>query len=179
MIGFVVEDGGGLADATSYVSVEEADDIASLNIHNSDAWLALPLDSKRNLLMYSSRVLDSRTSWNGSQASPLQALAWPRTGAVDRHGNSVSPASVPRAVRWAVVEMAKHTMAEDLLSKSTPDQVVSEIKVEGAVSLKFAGAADAAAKKFRTPEIVSDILRGLGTVRNGAAKVTFGKAVRA
>ena len=32
---FVVETGTGLANATSYVSVEEADDLVSLNIHDS------------------------------------------------------------------------------------------------------------------------------------------------
>lgn len=177
MITFVVEDGTGQASATSYVSVEEADDIAVLNIHNSDAWLALPLDAKRNLLMYVSRVLDARTTWSGTQVSSTQALAWPRKDVTDRYSNAVSAAAVPYHVRWAVVELAKHTLAEDLLSKSTPEQIISELKVDS-ITMKFANAAETAINKFKTPDIVGDILRGYGKVRNSNAKITFGKAVR-
>lgn len=177
MIPFVVEDGTGLANATSYVSVEEADDIAVMNIHNSDAWLALPLDEKRNLLIYTSRVLDSRTTWQGSHVSQLQGLAWPRTGVIDRYGNTISSSSVPFAVRWATVEMAKFTQTEDKLAKTRPDNVVSSVKVDS-ISLTFANATSVAMDQFKTPDIVCDILLGLGTVRNSTRKITFGKLIR-
>jgi hypothetical protein len=177
VITFVVEDGTGLSSATSYVSVEEADDIASLNIHSADAWLDLPLEAKQNLLIYVSRILDSRTTWVGNQASPIQGLAWPRTGVVDRYGNTVSAAAVPYAVRMAVVELAKHTMTEDRLSKSSPDSVVQSVKVDS-ISINFAQAANTALSMYKTPQIVTDLLLGLGNVRNSMRKITFGKLLR-
>lgn len=177
MVAFVVEDGTGLASATSYVSVEEADDFASLNIHNFAVWDALDDADKQNLLMYVSRVLDSRTVWKGDQTTTLQGLAWPRTGVVDRYGNAVSSTSVPYNLRMAVVELAKHTMTEDRLSKWQPESIVSEVKLD-TVGVKFASPTDVAVGQYKTPEIVTDLLNGLGSVRNSTKKVTFGKLVR-
>lgn len=174
MISFTVESGAGLAEATTYVTVEEANDIASMNIHSSDAWLALPLDAKRNLLIYASRVLDSRTVWNGTQATANQALAWPRSGVEDRYGNSISTSAVPYNVRWAVVELAKHTLAEDRISKTQPDSIISEAKID-TVTVKFADPTTAALNLYKTPAIVCDLLSGLGTVRDSSRKISFGK----
>lgn len=174
MIPFVVENGTGLTNATSYVSVDEADDLAVLNIHNSDAWLTLPVDKKHNLLAYASRVLDARTTWNGERATSTQALEWPRKDVVDRYGNAVSDAAVPHNVRWAVVEFAKWSLTEDRLSRTQPDSAVSEVKVDS-ISLKFADATMLATDQYKTPDIVTDILRGLGSVRHSTRKVTFGR----
>lgn len=176
MISFVVEDGTGLASATSYVSVEEADDIAALNIHNSEAWNALSDSDKQSLLMYVSMVLDSRTVWRGTPTTSSQRLAWPRTGVTDRYNNAVASNAIPFNLRMAVVELAKHTMAEDKLSKWQPDSIVSEVKVDS-IAVKFANAGDVAIGRFKTPEIVADLLSGLGSVRNSTKKVTFGKLV--
>lgn len=172
-ISFVVEDGSGLANATSYVSVAEADDLAGLNIHNSADWLALSLSTKQSLLSYVSRVLDSRTMWDGTQVSSTQALAWPRSDVTDKYGNVLASNAIPLAVRWAVVELAKHTMAEDLLAKVGPDQIVREIKIDS-ISVAFGNYTDVAMAKYKTPAIVTDILKGIGRVRNGTGKVTFG-----
>ena len=174
MITFVVENGTGLTNATSYVSVDEADDLAVLNIHNSDAWLTLPVDKKRNLLIYASRVLDSRTTWNGERVSLTQALEWPRKEVTDRYGNAVSTSAVPYNVRWAVVEFAKWSLTEDRLSRTQPDSVVSEVKVDS-ISLKFADPTLLATDQYKTPDIVTDILRGLGSVRHSTRTVTFGR----
>jgi hypothetical protein len=174
VIDFIVEDGTGLANATSYVSAEESDSLAALNIHNTDAWLALPLDEKRNLLIYASRVLDTRATWTGIRATTTQGLDWPRTDVVDRYGNEVSPASVPLNVRWAVVEFAKWSMSQDRLATTRPENALSEVKVD-TITLKFANAAEIADLQFKTPDIVVDILRGLATVRHSDRKVTFGR----
>jgi hypothetical protein len=177
MISFAVEDGTGLSGSTSYVSVEEADNIAVLNIHNSDEWLELPLEKKRNLLMYTTLVLDSRTTWRGIRTTDVQALAWPRTGVVDNYKNTLSPTAIPYNLRVAVVELAKHTLTEDRLSKWQPESIVSEIKVD-TIAVKFANAGDVAMGQYKVPEIVTDLLTGLGSVRNSTKKVTFGKLIR-
>lgn len=178
MINFVVEDGSGLINATSYVSTDEADDIASLNIHSAAEWLALPLDTKQSLLIYVSRALDARATWNGTKASDTQALGWPRIGAEDRYGNSVSSSSVPYNIRWAVVELAKANTASDKLSVGLPETAVSEVKVD-TLTIKYADASSYAAQQFRLPELVADLLKDYGTVRNSPRKVTFGKVLRA
>ena len=177
MPAFVVEDGTGKSTATSYVSVEEADDIAFLNIHSTLEWHALSLQAKQNLLMYVSRALDARALWNGSKATTAQALEWPRKEVEDRYGNVVSDASVPYNIRWAVVELAKANIASDKLSVGIPTSVISEVKADS-ITVKYADATAVAANQFKLPEIVSDLLRGYGTVRNSPKKVTFGKVIR-
>lgn len=177
MIDFVVEDGTGNSTATSYVSVEESDNLAVMNIHTSDTWLALTLDAKRNLLIYASRVLDSRTTWNGTKTTETQALEWPRSFVTDRYGNDVSANSVPLNLKWAVVELAKQSVAADKLSTARPENVLSEVKID-TITLKFADPTNMALDQFKTPEIVTDLLRGLGSVRNSTRKVTFGGIYR-
>jgi hypothetical protein len=177
MINFTVEDGTGAASATSYVSLADADDLAMLNIHSADAWLILPVDQKQNLLMYCSRVLDSRTAWTGTRGTATQGLDWPRTGVVDRNGNNIATNIVPYAVKWAVTELAKWSLSQDKLSNSTPENAISELRVD-TITLKFADASTSASAQFRIPDLISDILNGLGSVRNSANKVSFGKLVR-
>jgi hypothetical protein len=154
-----------------------ADSIAALNPHTANNWAALPSPTKQTLLIFVSRVLDSRTTWNGERATSLQGLEWPRKGVVDRYNNVVSAQAVPYNVRWAVVELAMNNIDADRLTVERPDSVVSEMKV-GPISLKFANAAEVARDGFKAPEIVTDLLKGLGTLRNSARKITFGRAFR-
>lgn len=177
MIEFVVEDGSGIATATSYVSVEEADGISRLNIHSLEVWENLAPIQKEYLLMYASRALDARALWNGGKTASGQGLEWPRTGVVDRYQNAVSASSVPYNVRWAVVEIAKANIATDKLSTGVPANAVSEIKID-TITVKFAEAASIAAAQFNFPDIVKDLLRGLGSFRNSVSKISFGKVVR-
>lgn len=177
MISFIVEDGSGVSNATSYVSVEEADDIAALNFHNAASWDALTTQEKQTLLIYVTRALDVRAKWNGEKANPTQALEWPRKDVVDRYNNEVSSGAVPYNVRWAVVELAKWNISSDKLTTDTPENVVSEVKLD-TMTVKFADAANVALDQFKMPEIVGDLLKGYGTFRNSARRVTFGKVVR-
>jgi hypothetical protein len=178
LINFVVEDGSGVPNANSYVSLEEADDIASLNLHTANAWAALTSPQKQSLLIYVTGALDARTQWGGSRSSPHQGLEWPRQGVQDRYGNALSASAVPYNLRWAVVELAKYNIDADRLSVERTDSVVSELQV-GPIKLSFADAAGVASQQFKAPEIVTDLLLGLGTIRSSSRKVTFGRILRA
>jgi len=176
-IAFVVEDGTGKADATSYVTVEEADDINALNIHNNTAWAALTLTQKQNLLIYSSKAVDARTRWKGERTKLTQGLEWPRAGVKDAHGNNLSNAAVPFNVRMAVVEFAKWNATTDRIAVDRPDSVLQEVKVD-TITVKFADASANALSQYELPEIVVDLLRGYGSIRERQPGVAFGKVVR-
>lgn len=176
-IAFVVEDGTGKSDATSYVSVAEADDIAALNIHTSTAWNALTVGQKQNLLIYVTKALDARTRWRGEKTTLTQALEWPRKDVVDRFGNKLADNAVPFNVRMAVVEFAKWTAGSDKVSVDRPDSVVSEVKAD-AVTVKFANAADIAKAQYDLPELIIDLLKGYGSTRDRPGSVAFGRVTR-
>lgn len=74
----VVEDGAGLADAESYVSVASAD--AYHVAHGNPAWAAADDSAKEIALRNATAYIDARYAFAGVQVVAGQALEWPRTG---------------------------------------------------------------------------------------------------
>ncbi|ATH99537.1 DnaT-like ssDNA-binding protein [Alcaligenes faecalis] len=76
----VVEDGAGLPDADSYVSVSDADSYAVAMGHVS--WLATGVTEaqKETALRRATQYVDSRYRYKNSKLNPDQALEWPRVG---------------------------------------------------------------------------------------------------
>ena len=74
----IVEDGTGLPDADSYVSVADADIYATAMGHF--AWLdaAVTNDQKEVALRRATQYIDSEYTFRGSILDPDQALEWPR-----------------------------------------------------------------------------------------------------
>lgn len=72
----IVEDGTGLANAESYVSVAFADDYHE-RYGNAD-WAALGTDQKEIALRKATQYLDSEYSFIGDRKTTTQALEWPR-----------------------------------------------------------------------------------------------------
>lgn len=168
---FVVEDGSGLPDATSYLSVGEADDILAMNIHVSSDWAALDTADKERLLAWASRYLDERTKWRGRRMSEDSGLRWPRLGVIDRDGNLIPDDVIPRQLKVATAEMARYLRAEDRTVERDQD---------GLARLK----ADVIELEFRegyalpkVPEHMQYLLAGLGAVSTGGG-VQFKRIVR-
>lgn len=107
MAAFIVETGELVADATSYVSVEEANDYLSVRPSFS-TWDALSDSDKELKLIWATRLLDQRVTYKGTRYSSSSALRWPRTGVVDCDGTSIAYTVIPDALKEAVIEMAFH-----------------------------------------------------------------------
>lgn len=89
----IVEDGAGLADAESLVSLEEAD---SYHLeHGNEAWSGLSTALKERRLRYSALYLSSMWQFAGKPLKAQQGLAFPRT-----------PAGLPARVKTAQMELA-------------------------------------------------------------------------
>ena len=105
-ISFVVETGAGLANATSYLSVEEADGLIEIDFLRSSKWDALTVEAdKEKWLVYATRWLDRMIGWHGAKATTIQALEWPRKRMRDKNGNDIGEGVVPIEVKQAVVEV--------------------------------------------------------------------------
>lgn len=106
---FIVEDGTGLTNSNSYVSVTEADDYFA-DRGNAD-WAALSNDEKQQFLIQSAQYMDGEyySRYIGYQKSESQSMAWPRECA----RNSVNPnivyssASIPESLKQAQLEGAE------------------------------------------------------------------------
>jgi len=105
-VNFVVEDGSGKSDATSYISVTDADQVIT------DYGLAWPdsytEDEKKVALNNGTRYLDTKYNgaWKGYKASETQALAWPRSDVVDSDGWVIDSDEIPAQIEQATVEVA-------------------------------------------------------------------------
>jgi hypothetical protein len=96
---FVVEDGTGLTDATSYVSVAEADDYLSLMSQNSTAWLALSQQDKESYLMLAAKIMDASIKFVGNRAHANSGLRWPRFYAKDCDKIQYEKNEIPQAIK--------------------------------------------------------------------------------
>src|SRR5574337_360333 len=126
---FRVEDGTGLADATSYVSVPTADDYFADS--GTADWLDSDLIDKEAALVKATRALDRMfaSRLEGYRASSGQALCFPRRGIFDDLGAEV--VGVPVAVKHATYELALQSMTAPLFQTAIrPDAEVIEDTTE-------------------------------------------------
>lgn len=100
----IVEDGTGLVDAQSYVSVSDAD--AYHAARGNTAWVDGGADVKEAALVRATDYIDGDNGprWPGIRATAAQALDWPRLEAYDRDGYLQE--GLPEAVIRATCEAA-------------------------------------------------------------------------
>lgn len=114
---FVVEDGSGLATATSLASVVELADYAT----DTGVTLGDTTSQQRSLIAATAYVLnESRFRYRGTRASATQALAWPRTGVVLRDGPALPDGTIPYALKRAVCALAAR-VSSGLTASLQPD----------------------------------------------------------
>ena len=104
-IEFVVSDGTGLADATSYISVA---DMKQYWENLGYALGTLTDDEIEVLLNKSTRVLDNYyiRRWPGYRNSETQRLEWPRQSAYYIDGELIDEDEIPIEVKDALCELA-------------------------------------------------------------------------
>lgn len=168
---FTVEDGSGLPEANSYVSVEEADDILAPNIHLTATWGVLSEEEKAGLLSWASRYLDERTRWFGMRAVETSGLRWPRAGVIDRDGILIGSTEIPRQLKIAVAEMARFLMVDDRTVERDQDGLV-RLKAD-VIELEF----KEGYKLPKVPEHMQYLLIGLGAVSTGGG-IQFKRIIR-
>ena len=124
----VLETGLGVAGSNCYESVANAD--AYHASHGNTAWTGLD-PAKEAALIRATFALDDKYAWRGRKSSQEQGLAWPRTGAVDNDGFTLT--LVPAKLKAAVCEAA-------LVELATPGALVAALARGGAVKrAKVAG----------------------------------------
>ena len=118
-----VENGTGLTNSDSYISVADADSYIALYMRNSSTWTDLSTANKELYLKEATQALDVLYArrWVGTRLKELQALAFPREGAYDQDGFSIDATTVPTRVKNATVEMAWRTLNVGGVDTTTGD----------------------------------------------------------
>lgn len=131
----VAEDGTGKSDANSYISLADAETYFT-NRGIPAAWSAATNAEKEAALVSATQFIDANYEWaTGVIGSETQALGWPRSGAYDRFGRSISSTVVPPRVEDACCEASLRALSGDLLADQT--QKVIEEEVTGAVRVRY------------------------------------------
>lgn len=161
---FVVEDGTGLPNATSYVSLEEANDILTTNIHNT-SWDALGDSDKERLLAWSTSLLDAKADWEGQKAYPSSALRWPRKYVVDRDCIAIPSNVIPLQLKQATAQYARFLVDSDRTSEQETDGL-TKIVVD-VIELEF----DSSYRLASVPSYIDDLLYGIGRIKGASSRV--------
>ena len=120
---FVVEDGTGLTNATSYTSDIEALNYLDNTLRglSNDRFRTASTADKKKYLNFSTLFLDNRFDFLGTKTKATQSLEFPRSS---EDGNKLL---VPNKIKYASIELAI-IMASDLLfdDRSVGSQIISE-----------------------------------------------------
>jgi len=151
----IVEDGTGLVNSESYISVADATTYHA-NRANSD-WLLIT-DKEAALRKATEYMLQVyRFNWTGYRAVTTQALDWPRSMVyLNDYAEEISVSStiVPNEVKNACAELALKTYTDPLLLQDTTDNVVKE--VIGPITVQYS---DSSADKYKSYSAVNSMLR--------------------
>ena len=169
---FTVEDGTGLSNATSYVSVSDADDFLAVNIHVSDTWMALDIEQKEKLLSWASRYLDEKVRWYGDKYVATSSLRWPRSRIVDRDNLLIPSNVIPAQLKIATAEMARYLLTSDRTVERDQD-ALKRVKAD-VVEVEF----DNAYRLPQVPSYISALITGLGAIHNSSGGMQVKRLIR-
>jgi hypothetical protein len=157
----VVEDGTGLSNAESYVTVAFCDTYFS---DRGDAtWTGTDAE-KEEALRKATEYLDVTYTWIGSIKVDTQALGWPRDGAWDKEGRSLEDI-VPLGVERATAEAALKALSASLLADTTNSDFVTKEKVD-VIEVEYASGAPSGTQY----NYITRLLKGLTIGSSGGSQ---------
>lgn len=171
----IVEDGSGLPNAESYVSVDDCGLYAAahglpfdVGSPETDAEAALRRATTWIDATYRDRFTGRRR--NGRQ----QALEWPRVNATDAEGNAIANDEIPSEIIAATCEAAIRELATPgaLAPDVTPGEIIKQASVTGAVSVTYASGSGVDSQ-LPVVTAIDNILGSLIGSRPGSATVSF------
>lgn len=112
---FVAEDGTGLSNATSYISIAFADTYHT--DRGNAAWASATEASRQAALIRATDYIDKRFGkrFKGWRQNKDQALEWPRIGALDQDEHLLNGAdAIPRQLQKACAEYALRALTTTL-----------------------------------------------------------------
>lgn len=168
----IVEDGTGLTDSNSYVSVVFADDYFSAR--GISGWTELSAEKKEQALIRATEYIDNVFQWCGKKATPEQALRFPRVNLRDYEGQELT--GVPTCLKQAVCD-ASLIVAGGAELFETSD-VNGDVVSETITSLSFTYSKTERKVTSRTLyDSINTKLRGL-FVDSTVQKITTGRVMR-
>ncbi len=165
----VVEDGTGLSNAVSYISLVDA--TAYFEARGVETWADVgDTVAQEAALVRATFALDAwlRGRWTGKKKTSSQSLAWPRTDVIDEEGYEVPSDVVPTPVKHACCEVALIELSGSFLTKSVSNENAVSSTSVGPVSVSYRSDAPT----VTTYPHIEAMLRGLAAT--GGTQMNFG-----
>lgn len=157
-----VEDGTGLEDANSYVSLEEANEYNALR---GNTWTGTDSEKEAALIRATSYLDGTYGSvWPGYRSSSHQALDWPRTDAYDKDGYLLD--GVPTAVAVATIEAAV-VEAQTPGTLTSPVERVTTMEKVGPITVQYSNDKSPITTYPSIRSVLSRIIGGALSLRRG------------
>jgi hypothetical protein len=170
-----VEDGTGLASADGFISVAYADSYHTAQ--GTSTWTGEDAD-KETAIRRATEYLSASMPWDGLRTRGRnQALAWPRSGMIDRDGNGIDSDVIPVELQKATAEIALRELVEP--GAMSPDYTASEaVRSEkiGPMSVEYADVPNSADARRPVLVLVRDLLGAF--LRPGASSMISGRVLR-
>lgn len=159
----IVEDGGGKADAVSYLSASDFKGYADARGLSYDGMSDAQIEQS---LVRGTAWIDStyRSRWPGVRLNGrAQALAWPRSGAVDADGEEIAADEIPSEVLDATAEAAYRELNSPggLAPDLERGGAITKLQA-GSVAVEYSGVAPATTTFTMIDGILASILAGGG-----------------
>lgn len=175
----IVEDGSGLAEANSFVSVEDAESYFSGRLYVA-TWVAAGDDDKARALIMATRAINNAIQWDGQRGSIEQALEWPRRWLPRRDAPGYIPGygfssfgqywpddELPRQLVEATCEMALALFNNDRTADADTKGIRSIGLGNGAIDITF----DPGDRPIALTDEVMRLLSVFGKVRGKGGMV--------
>jgi hypothetical protein len=165
---FIVEDGSGLAEANSYVSVEWADAYFQMSMDRAE-WEFLDRDDKIAALVTATATIDDYWDFGGWPLRLFQSPQFPRYGIRDRTSRIlVRGYEVPLAIKQATADLALFLRRQRDAATTAKGEAVSKIEV-GPIAVTMTGQASSTTVITSTsmPRTVSAKLTDFGSPAYG------------
>ena len=152
----IVEDGTGLENANSYVSVQFADDYFSAR--GVSEWNSLETEQKEYCLIKATDFIDNIFQWYGKREFDQQALRFPRVELRDYEGREIS--GIPVCLKQAVCDASLISNGGELFQKSDANGAVVSEKI-GELSFTYAQTKHESVASSTLYDSINTKLRGL------------------
>ncbi len=167
MPSFVVEDGTGLSNATSYTDIATIDDLLSIEVYLGSAWNALTTNDKETWAMWTTKFMDTTIKYAGYKKSQTQSLEWPRTLVYNCDGFLVSDEEVPQVIKELQSKLCGYYTLNTTINPYSPlsDQLdITKIKLaEIGVTFNRGKGAVYPSEVNKYPSFINAILDCYGT----------------
>lgn len=140
----IVEDGTGVPNADSYVSLSDATAYCAAMGHS--AWATASATDQESALRRATQYLDTRYRYAGNRITTTQALEWPRT---------IRQWPL-RSIRDACCELALRALDGELYTDAGDAPVTRE--TVGPITMEYGYSTNGGQQRY---SIVDDMLRGL------------------